>query len=792
MFTYVSLNKHRIITQVTNEIGKKLSGKVSIGNVGISFLKHFPKVSVVLYDIQITDTLFTKHQHPFFQAKQVSLKLGILDLVKKQQSITGFRIDDGSFYLYTDTTGYTNRYLFHPGKDSSAQSSGKKRNILTSIVLKNVRITLDDQQKNKLYDVAVNDLDLKLDDRDDSSFMFFAKANMLVHSLAFNKARGSFIKEKTFIGDFELQYAKFQKQLILDSIDVNVGGQALNLSARFDLAGEDPQFSLRLHTKQITYPLGKSFLTPKIDTALSFADVDKPLDVDADISGPLKIGDPLVVVNWSIKNAHLVTPFVSFDSASFKGYYTDEVSPGLPRTDPNSKIVITNFSANWQDLPVSSNNMEIVNLVNPLLTCDLHSEFSFAKLDDILGSNALDLRNGNCVADITYKGPIYRNNNTNSFVNGSITLKNGSIWYAPREVEMKNVNGRIIFKNSTVLVEDLQCEVLNNKITMQGRAENLLSLINSEPNKANISWNIYSPSLNFNAFTFLLANRKKVNLNGHSKHKLIKIASKIDEVLDEGSLNIILNTDRLIYKKFLANNVKANVVLLQDQYLLKNVSMEHAGGRIQFNGSVLPENNYRKAAINVNLENVDVTRIMESFSEFGQEGITSQNLRGKLSATIAASMKINTKGTAEPKSIESIVDFSLKDGELVNYEPIKKLQNFLFKNRDFDNIRFAELKDKLEIKDGEIKINRMEIQSSVMSLFLEGLYSNKGNTDISIQVPLRNIHKRGLDYNPENIGTEKKGGTSIYVRGRPGPDGKIKFKLDLFHKYKKDKERSAL
>jgi hypothetical protein len=84
----------------------------------------------------------------------------------------------------------------------------------------------------------------------------------------------------------------------------------------------------------------------------------------------------------------------------------------------------------------------------------------------------------------------------------------------------------------------------------------------------------------------------------------------------------------------------------------------------------------------------------------------------------------------------------------------------------------------------------MEIQSSVMSMFVEGVFNKKGTTDISIQVPLSNIHKRGADFNPENIGTDKKAGRSIHLRGRPGPDGNIKFKLDLFNEFKKEKEKA--
>ena len=268
------------------------------------------------------------------------------------------------------------------------------------------------------------------------------------------------------------------------------------------------------------------------------------------------------------------------------------------------------------------------------------------------------------------------------------------------------------------------------------------------------------------------------------------MSNKIDQVLDQGRLDVNLKADHFIYKKFEAINALANVTLLQDRYLINRVSMNHANGRLELNGSLIAQNgNTHFAKINVLLDNVDVSKTFAAFDNFGQDGITAKSLQGKLSAKIDASLNVNNEGKADPGSIESLVDFSLKDGALNNYEPVKKLQNFLFKNRDFDIIRFAELKDRFEIKNQEVKINRMEIQSSVMSMFVEGIFSNKGNTDISIQVPFSNIHKRGADFNPENVGTEKRGGSSFYLRGKPGPDGNIKFKLDLFKKFKKRGKR---
>jgi hypothetical protein len=68
------------------------------------------------------------------------------------------------------------------------------------------------------------------------------------------------------------------------------------------------------------------------------------------------------------------------------------------------------------------------------------------------------------------------------------------------------------------------------------------------------------------------------------------------------------------------------------------------------------------------------------------------------------------------------------------------------------------------------------------------VFSTKGNTDIRIQVPLSNLKKRDENYIPKNLGEGKKAGTSVFLRGTPGKDGNIKFKLDLFNKFRDDKQ----
>ncbi|MCY7290937.1 MAG: DUF3971 domain-containing protein, partial [Ferruginibacter sp.] len=614
---------------------------------------------------------------------------------------------------------------------------------LQRINLDNVRFVLDDRKREKLHDFDVKELNVKLNDVDGSLNMN-TDADILINSLAFNLPKGTFLKGATFTGDFKLKYGKESQVLSFDSIDVKIAGKQFNLSGKFDLGDKNPAFSLDVYARKILYEDVKKLLPARIATSLSMVSLDKPIDAVAKLKGPLRGGEPYIYAKWNVENSNMATTFLDFEDASFTGYFSNEVVVGQPRYDPNSIISVSNFKGKWHGLPVSSHKIEILNLEKPTLTCDLESAFPLKDLNEIIPTNSLQLTSGNAAVLLNYKGPIEKNNNTNSFLNGNISFKDGTMLYAPRNVELKNLNGLLSFKNSDVYIQNLQGTVLDNKIVMNGTAKNILTLINTAPNNVKIDYHIFSPDLNLNAFTYLLKKRntvvKKVVA---SKSSFGETAVKIDDILEKSIIDLTLNAGRISYKKFVGNNLNASITLLQDRYIINNVSMQTAGGNMGLKGQLVNTNgNYHTANVNANLTGVDVKKLFTAFNNFEQDGVTANNLEGILTAKVNTTLNINDAGAVLPSSVNGMVDFSLKNGALNNFEPIKKIQNFIFKKRDFDNIRFAELKDKLEIKNGVIKINKMEIQSTVLTLFVEGVYCKKSGTDLSIQIPLNNLKKR--------------------------------------------------
>ena len=789
-YIYVTVNKKKIIAQVTTEISDNLNGDVKIKNADISFFKSFPRIAVEVKDISITDTLFPIHKHTFFTAKYFYVNLSIINLIRGKSPLHGLKVKQGSIFLFTDSTGYTNTYLLQSKKDPAGGPKKTNKNItLKNILLQQVRVTLLDLKKDKFHDVYVKQLKIKLDN-DGENLLMDTKADFIVKSLAFNVPRGTFLKEAIFAGNFEMQYGKKSQLLIFKNIEVELAGHAYNLTGSFDLGDKNPGFTLKINTKNVLYDDVKKLLPHRIDSSLSQVSVSSPINAETSLYGPLKGGEPYIVARWQVKDASLKTMFMDFEHASFSGFYKNEVTAGLPRKDPNSIISISDFTGDWHGLKVTSNAIEILNLFTPQLTCDLHSAFPLTSLNEVTNSESVKLVSGNGEVTLNYKGPVERNNNTNSFLNGSINFKNGKLLYNPRNVLMTDISGLLHFKNSNVVIENIQCNVLDNKIVMNGTANNVLTLINSEPNKVNINYNIYSPSLNLAAFKYLLQSRKQVS--APAKNKLGKMSSQLDELLEKSRIDLELKADRLSYNKVNGAGLNANITILQDRYILNDVRMNLADGSMGLKGQLVNVSSGRhNAAIDARMQNINVQKLFYAFGNFSQDAITDKQLQGMLTANAALNIDINNDGQVLPASSKGSIDFSLKNGVLNNFEPLKKIQKIIFKNRDFDNVTFAELKNKLEINKGEIKINRMEVQSSVLSFFVEGLYSPRGNTDISIQVPFSNLKKRDDDYKPENIGVDKKGGRGIFLRGQPGSDGNIQFKLDLFKRFQKEKADSA-
>jgi len=222
---------------------------------------------------------------------------------------------------------------------------------------------------------------------------------------------------------------------------------------------------------------------------------------------------------------------------------------------------------------------------------------------------------------------------------------------------------------------------------------------------------------------------------------------------------------------------------------LKKIDLQHAGGSIAIQGIVRNDPSANPFSFKSQLNNVNVSKIFYAFNSFGLKSPTDKNIAGTLTADITLQGGFTTKAQLIPEELKGFVKFNMHDGKLMNFEPVQKIQQTVFKSRNFSDIQFADLHDLLEINGNNIKINRMEIRSSVITMFVEGAYNTKTGPDLSIQVPLSNL-KANKDSVLRNRGIFSKTGVSARLRAQKGDDGKIKISWDPFNKAGKEMKKA--
>lgn len=786
VWTYVFFNKKSIVKRVTTELNSRIKGEIKISDLEPSLISTFPHVSLRLSQVIIRDTMWKQHHHDLLKAEKIFIRLGFFSLFSGEPEIKKVIVEKASVYVFSDSTGYTNEYMFS-SQDDKAGNGGKSKLQLPDIELKSVRLVMDLQHRSKLYDFDIGRLkcDIKTNQ---TSLELNVKTDMLVHNLAFNTGNGSFIKEKPLEGKFRVTVDRLMKRLSFKNIVLNIDDHPFRLSGMFDLDEAPPLYYLAINTDNIYFRNASTLVSNNISGKLDSFAIQKPIKINVTIDGrtrPNRI--PLVNLEVVVKNNNIGTPIGEFTEASFVGKFSNQLLKEERRVDKNSGFSFTSFSGKWEGVPLKSDTINITNLEHPVLECDLRSSFKLNTANDLLGSSTIDFIKGHCDVDVRYRGLILEGDTAEASIHGNVVLKDAAIRYVPRNLLLSNCSGKLVFEDKDVYVKQLKASAGNSQLIMNGEIKNLVSLIDKNPEKLLLNWNITSQKLNLGDFVTFLGKRS-AGSDRSSKRKMLKFAKQIDRMLQDCNVDLQLNAERLIYKKFDATNVAARIRLSDRLVSIRDVLVQHSGGTLTLNGSMLEEAVHNSIKLHADMENVDVAKIFTAFNNFGQDGVTDKNLGGRLYAQVDVTGYITNKATIVENSLKGIIDIRLKNGELNNFEPVEKISQTAFKKRDFSHVRFAELKDRLQVNGSEIKVNRMEIQSSVLTMFVEGIYDIKKGTDLSIQIPLNNLTKDEKDYNLKNKGINKKNGVSLRLRARTGDDGKAKISWDPFNLALKKKD----
>lgn len=783
IWAYIRLNKANLITKITTRITEKSNAETTIDDLSASLLRTFPFISLELTGVVIKDSLWKIHHKTFFTAENVYLRLSPFGLFNKNRGIGKVIVTNGKLHLYADSTDYNNQYILRSDNPRKKSSSS-----LPEIQFRNSELILENPSRQKMHDFKLRDL--TIDNSEEKGLQLFdISTDMLVTSLAFNTEKGSYLKNKNVRGEFQIALDRAKKQLSFSDIALLIEDQEFNLTGNFSVDSAKREFKLVIQSNELNFNKTVELLPDSMRVKLIAYSMEKPVSANINISGETRYKFlPLVKIEMNVKDNVIHTPGGTFNNVSFLGKFNNQLILGNPRLDINSVLELLNFNARFEKIPFESKQIKVSNLKSPYLECDIKSSFDLSSLNELTGSTTLQFLKGNGVVDIAFKGPISGRDSVNAGMNGEISINNATVKYLPRNVTLSQCTGIILFREKDLYVQKFNARTGDTELMMKGDAKNFLSLIDISPEKLTLHWNVYSPHLYLKDFKTFLAKRNIKTPQIAANDKLKRTAGKIDKMFTDGDVYFTLSTPKMNYKKFDAKQVNADVLLTSNRIDLKNVSFGHANGSMKIQGTVTEGLNSNAVSLNSTLNKMDIPALFSSFSDFGQDAITNKNLNGIVSATVNVNTAINDQAEVIPESMLGTIDFLVENGELNQFEPLQKISSSVFKKQDFSSIRFADLKNRLEVKGTAFIINKMEIRSTALILFAEGVYDVKKGTDMSIKFPIRNVLKKNDSI--DLISTDIRTGPSIRVRAKTGDDGKLKISWDPFRKAVRNKKEA--
>ncbi|MFM7357079.1 MAG: AsmA-like C-terminal region-containing protein [Sediminibacterium sp.] len=787
---YINSQKKELIEQATTAIHEKLGGDVSIEDLNVTFFRHFPGFSIRLINVRVSDSLYKNHGRSLLSAENLFVRLSTPHLIFGKLHVNKLTVKRGGFDLFTDASGYTNGYLLQQNDSTSSKKKEQEENISTRqildwIVVEDFTFHLQDIPGDKQYGITINKLNARVQ-QSGKTFSIEVKKELSIGGLAFKKKNGSFVTNQKMKGEYVLLFDIESKKLSFKDMAITIGTQPFNFAGDFWL-GTENKFDLRIKSRGLLVNFARSLLTPKISKAVGLADVKKPLDVDAHITGDLGGGDPRVHVLFTTNRSDLSTKWLDMKNASFSGEYLNEVVPGAGYTDENSHIYIKKLDGFWEGLPLNVRELKITNLITPALSVKIKTSFPLQELNSALQSKTIQFTGGEGQAELSYNGRTDSISSKNSRLSGYLHFSNGEMLLTGPRSKLKQCRGNFRFDNANLIVDSLNAILAGNPVYMNGQANNVLSLLSDDHVPVSLDWNIFAPVINLNSIQSVL--KRKVSVASSAKTKKTKMGStveNIDHLLSSGKVTVSLRADRLQFQKMDASNFEADIALEGNTWAVKKASLQHGNGSVAVTANIQELSpNRLQFKSSLDLRNVDASKTFYAFESFGIKDLRHQNIRGRLNASARYSLLLNGSGEPDWLSISGKAFFSIKNGALINYPPLMSIQKTAFKKRDFSNVRFAEIRNNLKLENAGIQIERMAINSSVLTLFLQGVYGLKNNTDISIQVPLKNLSKKQDEAHPAFVSGDSKGGMSVFLRARSDKTGKISIHYDPLARFRK-------
>lgn len=731
------LVENTVRDRIVAEINKTVTVPIQVkGDIDFSIVRHFPSASLTFKQVSIDDRL--RKGKKLMEVEEFSLLCNLFSLFGKEPEFTKVVISNGQLSMYTDANGKNNFNIFGKSEGESALQSIK----LKKAQIKNVRYTYNDKSQRTITDLRLKDAIFRGNFGQD---MFSLDAYGKIFVYGITVAGEPYMSGKNIGIDASMEVDKKQGRYAFTRGKLDIEKSEFTITGFFTLLKNATQlnFSLKNSGKDIANLL--SLLPAQIQENMAGAAGTGEYAIEADIKGKLsKTTYPVINVKADLKDSEIkfgrYNKFLKKVNASAK-YESD--------AQGNNLLVISNFNCTLNDLPFQV-SLTLKDLSNPTFDFYANGVLHLAEIASFIPDSVLQEPDGKIHFNKFHlKGK--KSDFTepeNSSLTGSGDFRFDGAEFRQNGITYGNINGLLKYENQVIEAQGLTLNFLSTDFAFTGSISNLFAyvyMVSQRRTSPDVVLGI-NGAVKMNTFnlTGILEAYDKKNKPAQQRRKV-----NIRDIFNMRG-NLQVEVKRFVYKQMEFKELAAGIQMAPGLIRINSLNAGAMGGEVKVNGliSFLPD------AFNMNCNitavQMEIPKIFKQCENFGQTTLTDKHLKGTLTAALTLNATWLNYKDIDQNSLAAVVDFDVKHGELIKFEPLRAASKFI-RVEELEHIRFSDLTNTIRIADKKIEIPQFEIKSSALNLIFSGTHNFDNIVDYHFKVNLHKVLAQKFNRNVKEV-----------------------------------------
>lgn len=748
----VFLFKEKIISEFIREANKNLNTPVNIGKMDISFFHNFPHLSIVLKDVYIEDS--HEGKYPLLTASEISFELNPVAVWKGDYTIQGLSIRDSETNLKINAQGKNNYTIVKKSDGSQAASTISFQ--LKDVNLENTVVNYIDANIEQHLTFKSRDLMASINSANDV-YEIEAEGELTTERISVNK--NEFLTGKSFQIEGNLSYDDVQKSLLIRPSTLFVRNSVFNVEGTYswkkenmiDITTKGTDTDIQTLLSLLTDPVAKRFQHYK-----SKGDVFFSARLKGQISRKVSPG---INIDFGFKDATLYNPSSKSEitDATMEGSFSSREVLDIER----AVLHLKNIKAKLNDEPFTA-DFRLINFNDPEVRCSFNGLLDASAIMDFYPIEKIEKVSGSLLAKVSFDGRVgllkKRATAQRVSMEGTIELKN--IWFAydNARIQVGGLSGNMQFNNNDLALSNVSGKLGNSDFLLNGFFKNIITFLLFDNQPIGIETDLKSRFLDVDQLLSMGFGKEGKNEGSSKKPQYeFKISPNIN-------LNFNCDVQALRYRRFHATQLSGDLLVKNQMAVSRNIRFNSMGGDMKFSGIVDAKNNKAIDVVSTfRLNGIHADSVFYVFENFDQSFIIDKHLKGQAYADVALEFSLNQNLKLYQETLVSDISTSIKNGELNNFEPMKKLNKYL-NDEGLSKLRFSDIKNDIHIENKIIYIPEMEVRTNVTSIKISGTHSFDQRIDYRIVAPLRNNKHVNSVEAKEALQADGSGQSKLYLR----------------------------